>query len=391
MIGLLARRNLRRSLTRTLLLVAGVTIAGALLFDMSMLAGGLETSLGEILGQLGYEIRVVPRGTLPLGSEEVIPHATQTARAIAAQPGVAWVAPVLATNLYATIAGRRMAAVAVGMTEELTGIVRLRQGRSEFHGLIINPAMATALHVGPGEMISLSPRISPQTSAAVGTVQRRIEAIGEFVFDLSSQGTIALPLDDLQHLLGLPTGEASFLVVKLRPGVDPEVAAQRIGEAFPEIDALSIPELLRRAGSQLTYFNQFALVLSVVSLLVTLLLIGAVLTLQVGERLGEFAILRAVGLSRVRLVLLLLLEGAILAIVCLPLALVLGAAASRPLDAILRAAPGVPQELHFFVSSPTAVVRTVVLLLVTATLGAGYPAWVAGRLNVAATLHGEIQ
>lgn len=372
-------------------MVAGVTIAGALLFDMSMLAGGLETSLADVLGQLGYEIRVVLRGTLPLATDALLPRATQVAKTIAAQPGVAWAVPVLGTNVYVEVAGRRMAAFALGVSPELHGIVKLREGRADFQGLIINPAMAHMLHLTPGDTVHLAPRISPQTGTSARMAQRRVQAIGDFVFDLSSQRTLALPLADLQTLLGLQAGEASFLVVKLQPGADPEDVARRIGATFPELDAFSISSLLRRAQAQLTYFNQFAIILSAVSLLVTLLLIGAVLTLALGERLGELATLRALGLPRVRLVLLVLLEGAVVAGLSVPLALLLGAAASRPLDAILRAAPGVPVDLRFFVLSPQAAIRTLVLLVGTATIGAAYPAWVAGHLNVAMTLHREVQ
>ncbi len=391
MVWLLARRNLRRSLGRTALLVAGVTVAGALLFDMSMLAGGLEASLGEVLGQLGYEIRVVPRGTLPFSTDALMPRAAETARAIAARPAVAWAVPVLGTNVYVQSGGRRLTAFVLGMSPELAGLVRLRDVPTDGQGVIMNPTMARALNLVPGDTVQVAARVSPQPGTAQGSSQYRIQAVGEFTFDLGAQRTLAFPLPELQRLLGLGGGEASFLVVKLRPGADPEEAVREMSAAFPTLDVLSIAGLLRRARSQLTYFNQFAIILSAVSLLVTVLLIGAVLTLAVGERLGELATLRALGLCRARLVLLLLLEGGILTAVSLPLALLLGAAASRPLDAILRAAPGVPSELRFFVLSAEAVIRTCVLLVVTGTVGAAYPAWIAGRLNVATTLHGEVQ
>jgi len=389
-IWLLVRRNLQRALTRSVLLVAGVSIAGALLFDMSMLAGGLESSLAEILGQLGYELRVVLRGTLPFATDALLPRATHVAKTIAAQPQVAWAVPLLGTNLYVETAGMRLAAFAVGISPEVRGIVRIHTGELRSPGVIINAALARSLRVGPGDPIRIVPRISPQTGAGPGTV-RRIQAIGDFVFDLSSQRTLALPLADLQTIVGLHGGEASFIVVKLTPGADPDDVARRIGAAFPDLEAFSIATLLRRAQAQLTYFNQFAIILSAVSLLVAVLLIGAVLTLAIGERLGELATLRAVGLRRARLVVLVLLEGAVLAGTSVPFALLIGAATRGPLDAILRAAPGVPANLRFFVLSPYAVIRTVLLLVGTATVGAAYPAWIAGRLNISATLHREVQ
>ena len=394
MVWFLARRNLRRSISRTVLLVAGVTMSGALLFDMSMLGGGLEQSFGAVLGRLGYEIRVVLRGTLPLSTESLMPDAAQTARRIEGHTGVAVARPVLGTNLYVAGPGGRAAAVALGLTPEVAGIVKVIETGGitrATSGVILNRELAQQLRVGPGDTVRLATRIDPQTGRPTATDTVPVVGIGEFVFDLKAQRTLALPLNRLQVLMGISDEQASFVVVKVRPGTDPETVVRWIEDSFPTLDAFSIQGLLGQVRAQLTYFNHFAAILTGVSLLVSLLLIGAVLTLAVGERLGELAALRAVGLSRLRLVLLVLLEGAVLALASTPLALLLGAATSRPLDAILRGTPGIPQDLHFFVFTPDAVLRTVVLLLTVGTLGAGYPAWVCGRLNIAATLHREVQ
>jgi putative ABC transport system permease protein len=387
----LARRNLRRSVSRTALLIAGVTVAGALLFDMSMLGGGLEQSFGTVLGRLGYEIRVVLRGTLPLATEALMTGARQAARQIERHPGVALASPVLGTNLYVEGARGHVTAFAYGLEPEIRRVVKVIAGQATAGGMIINPELGSRVGVGAGETVRLSTRIDPLTGGPANAQQARVEGIGEFVFDLKAQRTLALPLDRLQALLGITSEHASFLVVKVRPGADSEDVARWIEAALPDLDAFSIESLLQQAREQLTYFNHFAAILTGVSLLVALLLIGAVLTLAVGERLGELATLRALGLSRGRMILLILLEGAVLAAVSAPLALLLGAAASRPLDEILRATPGIPQDLHFFVFTPGAALRTVGLLLATGTLGAVYPAWVAGRVNVAATLHREVQ
>jgi ABC-type antimicrobial peptide transport system permease subunit len=184
---------------------------------------------------------------------------------------------------------------------------------------------------------------------------------------------------------------ASFLVVKTEPGVDAESIVRWITTEWLTLDAFSIAGLLEQVHRQLRYFEHFSTILTGISLLVAFLLIGTVLTLSVGERLGELAALRAVGLTRSRAVLLVLLEGVVISAVSAPLALAVGAVISHPLDAILRATPGIPQDLHFFVAGPAPVIRTVLLLTLTGTLGAAHPAWIAGRLNIAATLHQEVQ
>ena len=74
MIGFLATRGLFRHTARTFLGVLGVGVAGALLFDMQMLSRGLQASLHRILRQIGYEVRVTPRGTLPFETDATFPE-----------------------------------------------------------------------------------------------------------------------------------------------------------------------------------------------------------------------------------------------------------------------------------------------------------------------------
>lgn len=390
MVPFLALRNLRRATSRTLLLIAGVTVAGALLFDMSMLSGGLESSFADALGALGYEIRITPKGTIPLASEALIPHAADVAAAVSADPDVAWAAPLLGTNVYVRVGGRWRTAFAMATERTVANLVDLPGGLPA-DGAVINPEMARTFALRPGTDLVLANRLTPQTGEPERTATVPVRAVASFVFDLSAQRTIALPPPDLRALMGRPETDASFIIVKLRPGADASAVAARIGPRFPDLDTLSIATLVHRVSAQLTYFNHFAIILGGISVLVSLLLVGAVLTLAVGERLGELASLRAIGIPRHRIVVLVLAEGVVVAVICVPLALAVGAALSEPLDAILRSAPGLPQDLHFFVWTPTAALRTALLLLLVGTIGACYPAWIAGRLNIAATLHREVQ
>jgi ABC-type lipoprotein release transport system permease subunit len=84
------------------------------------------------------------------------------------------------------------------------------------------------------------------------------------------------------------------------------------------------------------------------------------------------------------------MEGVALGAASLPATFALGLVIARYLDAILRQAPGLPVDLHFFVLTPGAAARTVALLLGTAALAGVYPGAIASKTPVAATLHAEV-
>lgn len=84
------------------------------------------------------------------------------------------------------------------------------------------------------------------------------------------------------------------------------------------------------------------------------------------------------------------MEGLLLSAGSVLGAFVLGLTLSGYLDTILRATPGIPEKLHFFTLTASALGRTIALLLVTGAAGGLYPAAIASRLPVALTLHAEV-
>jgi putative ABC transport system permease protein len=137
------------------------------------------------------------------------------------------------------------------------------------------------------------------------------------------------------------------------------------------------------------YFRQLAYILGSISLLVTVLLVGTLLTITVNERLGEIATLRAIGVSRARVVQQVLAEGLALTLIGGGLGVVLGIATARYLDGILTSFPGLPAAISFFVPERTSLTRAGVVLLLTGALAGLYPAWLAARAPIAATLRAE--
>ncbi len=379
-----------RHRARTFLTVLGLAVSTALLYDMALLSRGLKASLEAVLADVGYELRVLPVGSLPFSSEAALSGGRRLAAALDSLPGVAHAAPLWATTVYlARDRGAPVAAVAHGLDPGGPTLYRLERGTAA--GLVVNARVADSLRVEVGDTLLVGPELDLAGGGLARAERRVVTGVARVRFDLAAQRTVVLPLAELQELCGRSADDpASFILGKLEPGAPAEPILRAFGERHPEADVYSVDELLAQVRGQLSYFQQFSRILGTVSLLVTFLLILTLLTLSVNERQGEFAILRALGLPARRVVALVLVEGLALTLLAIAPGLAIGGLASFGLDAILRSSPGLPPDLSFFVFTPAALVSTIALVLVTGTLAGAYPAFVASRTDVVRTLHQEV-
>lgn len=153
--------------------------------------------------------------------------------------------------------------------------------------------------------------------------------------------------------------------------------------------AISTAEAVRLADQRLSYFRQLALILGTVSFLVAFLLVTTLATVSVSERAGEIAVLRAIGISRVRIIQQVAIEGLWLAVAGGLGGLVLGLATARWLNGILSAFPGLPAAIDFFLFQPRAAWTALGLLVVCGALAGIYPAARAASLPIAGAMREE--
>ncbi len=163
----------------------------------------------------------------------------------------------------------------------------------------------------------------------------------------------------------------------------------RLRARLPQVEVNTVTDLVARFRERLVYFRQLSYILGTMSLIVTVLLIGTLLTITVNERLGEIATLRAIGVSRTTVVRQVLAEGTALTVVGAVLGILLGLVTARYLDAILSSFPGLPAAFSFFVPRADTLTFAALVLLVTGSLAGLYPAWLASRAPIAATLRAE--
>jgi len=371
----------------------GIAVSAALLLDMVMLSGGIEKSFAELLTARGYQIRLSPKGTLPFDTEATLGDVRTTIGRLRAIPAVAEAGAVLGTSVYGRRADSLVTLVGYGIQPDAQGLYRLESGsdiaQHDTLAVLLSRPAAELLHAGLGDTLTLLGRLDPQTVA--GTISRDVVVRGfvSWVYDYRGQPSVGTTLPVMQRLAGGAGDRASLILVKARNDADAPALTARLRQDFPGLEVYSVADLVRFFKQRLVYFRQLSYILGTMSLIVSVLLISTLLTITVNERLGEIATLRAIGIARATVIRQVLIEGALLTIFGGVLGMMLGVITARYLDSILTSFPGLPAAFSFFVPRPESIVTAAMVVLVTGGLAGLYPAWLAARAPIAATLRSD--
>ncbi|HEX6537272.1 MAG TPA: FtsX-like permease family protein [Gemmatimonadaceae bacterium] len=404
----LVRAALFRHRARTLLAVLGVAVAAAMLLDMVMLSSGLRESFRQLLLSRGFQLRLAPRGTLPFDTEATIPGAGAIVAILRSLPDVTTVSPVLGAQLHvprvdgaegespsgagAGAGAGAVTAFALGIDPAAQGDYELLDGRDATapDAMVANDDFLRAAGAHVGDTLRAAAGYDPQLRAFTGERRLVIAGRARFLYLSAGQPAVALPLRTLQEMTGRARDDAvSLFMVRLRQGANVERARRAIQARVPRVDAISTATALARVDQRLSYFRQLGLILGAVSLIVGFLLVTTLVTVSVNERIGEIAVMRAIGVSRLHVVQQILLESAAISVGGALLGLGLGLATARYLNAILSAFPGLPAAIDFFLFQPRSAWTALALLAASGVAAGAYPAWRAASLPVAHTLREE--
>jgi putative ABC transport system permease protein len=395
--GALAWRTVTAERARAVLALIGVTVIGALLFDMLLLSRGLLVSFRELLDSTGYDVRVTATDSVMFRAP--IRHAAELARDIAGLPEVKDVA-ILRRELASLQVDDKhrdvtVLSVSPGAAERqawriVSGMGFSPEERLDDPPLIVSRRLAESLRLSPGSSVRL--RISPPgESTALPSVEMRVVGIAEFVFETGEDLPVAVSPEGLDRARATRgDDEADVVLVKARPESGSAAVVAAIRQRRPDVQAFSNEQIVGQLSvNGFAYFRQISYVLSTITLGFAFLLVATLLTVSVNQRLGQVAALRALGLPRRRIAATLLWETVWLVGVGGLLSVPVGWALASQLDRILRQMPGIPDRVHFFVFEPSAVLVHLALLAVTGAVAAVYPIWIATRLPIAATLRLE--
>lgn len=393
----LATAALRRNPARTVLAIFGIAVAAALLLDMVMLATGMSESFRSLMLSRGYQLRIAPKGTLPFDSEATIDGANAIVVALRASPTIVAVSPILGATL-ALPNGYMPSTFALGLETDVQGDYELQRGTdvAMADGAIIDGvASGTFLDrtkTRIGDTITVAAGLDAQLRTAARTRRVIIRGEGRFFYVPTETPVLALPLPSLRAVLGSAFTDRMSLAMAESRGKDSaavEGVRRWIEQTQPRITAISTETAIRQVEERLSYFRQLAFVLGAISLGIGFLLVSTLVTLSVNERRGEIAVMRAIGTQTRSVLLQVALEGALLSGAGIVAGLGLGLVSARWLNTILRDFPGLPAAFDFFVWSPGATWRALVMLLVSGALAGLIPAWRAASIPVARALRDE--
>jgi putative ABC transport system permease protein len=402
---MMAWATLRRHPARTTLAMLGIAVAAALLLDMVMLATGMSESFRSLLLTRGYQLRVSPKGTLPFDSEATIDGAGAIVRALRANPDVKAVSPTLGATL--TIDDSRIpSAFALGLERDVQGDYTLEAGTdvtptdsvadggtlAPLPRIVVSQTFLTRAGHVIGDTLTISSGLDAQLRTAARSSRVVIGGMGRFIYVPGETPVLALDLALLRQLLGPSFRDRmSLAMAESRRGDSASVEAVRawIAKTQPRVTAISTETAIRQVEERLSYFRQLAFVLGAISLGIGFLLVATLVTLSVNERRGEIAVLRAIGTQRFGVLHQVFLEGLLLTSAGIVGGLALGLVTAEWLNGILRDFPGLPSAFDFFVWSPDAGWRALVLLLTSGTLAGLLPAWRAASIPIARALREE--
>jgi putative ABC transport system permease protein len=387
-------RSLGRQPLRTGLSLAGVAVAAAMLLDMVMLSGGIDQSFTELLLARGFQMRITPKGTLPFDTEATMAGVGRIVATLRRRPDVEAAGAVLGTALYGQGPDSLVTLFGYGVEPEAQSLYQLTAGRDlapgDSVGILLSQPAADRLRAGLGDTVTLVGRLDPQVVTAAAGRRLIVRGLVRWLYDYRGQPSIGTILSVMQRLSRQPAEDrASVILVKARQDAAVPAIAAETRRRFPQVEVNSVADLVSRFRDRLVYFRQLSYILGSMSLIVAVLLIATLLTITVNERLGEIATLRAIGVSRGTVVAQVLAEGTALTVVGGALGILLGLVTARYLNDILASFPGLPAAFSFFVPRADTLALAAVVLLLTGSLAGLYPAWLAARSPIAATLRSE--
>lgn len=219
-----------------------------------------------------------------------------------------------------------------------------------------------------------------QVGRAIRVMGKEFHIVG--VVETGVAGRVFAPIQTLRHMLNGGQPWSSMFFVKLRDGVDPDAAVERLAAALGSEARVELKStygsLLRESFAQV---SQYLNATSAIALIVCFLFILLTMYTLVIERTREIGILKSLGVTRFGLVRLSVTEALLISVP--------GVAAGVTLAFVARGLLAVFKPLLTVELAGASLLAALAIGVIGGVLAALYPGYRAARLEPAAALSYE--
>lgn len=396
----MALRNLRRNLRRSLITGIAITFGLALLILSSGFGDGAHGAMiEEGASSLAGHVVVQGKGWQEKRENDiVVPNSIQVARRLQEiNPDATVVQRVFVQGLLTSPTGSVGVAMSAVQPEQESQINNLHEKiiRGEYlsdqkNGLVLGHTLAKTLGVDIGDKVVLMAQkkgeIESQLFRIQGVFKVGVDEIDGFY------GQILLP--SAQKLLGLGQ-EVTQISMHLKSHKQSQTATDQVRAAMSSdgLEILTWNEALPDLYMWIALDDAGLYVMILIIAIIVLLGIVNTVLMSVLERLREFGVMLALGMTPTRLATLVMLEAALLGLFAVAAGLGVGLLANWPLAVYglnfaemaggqAMEAGGVAMSMHMYADlSPTKVVLFCLLAYGMTLLAAIYPAVKAATLK----------
>ena len=382
----LAVKNLQRRRGRTLLTIAGVAIAIAILFSLLSFSAGYEHQLTKEMDGLGFHLLAVPKGcpyeatTLILHGGVIPKYLTNEDLARARTiDGIKVATPMLLQQV-----------VKDGTPHIVYGIepddmLRLKSawkvnGRfftvTESRVMVIGSELASRENLAPGSIIPFGP--DKESFTIVGVLEPTGTEDDNFHF---------LPLPEAQRVFD-KEGLITTIAVQVKDVKQIATVSKEL-ETVPDIQVVTMAQVTGTIMNLVGTARSLLLSVIVVAVIISAAGISNTLLMSVNERTREIGMMKAIGASGYHISMLLITETLILTILGGIIGIIGSLAGAGLIESFVRGIiPYAPSGA--FISFDPVLAGTCLLFSVALGLACGiWPAWKSARLSPMEAIRGE--
>jgi len=387
----IARKNLLRKKTRTLLTVCGIMLSSWVLVSLFGFNRGYKNALNRDIDNMGYQLMVMAKGCPYEAATMMLQGGTGLrymepgmAAAVAREPEVERITPILMQAYFDPNKGESGGiagyfGVEAASFPAMKPFFKFREGgwfKDENADEVVMGYEAAELEQRSVGDLTLVPEKNVQLKV-VGILERT---------GTQDDGTIFVPLKTMQRIAG--TDKITTIGIKLKPGVDSAKLEARLYQ-LDNVQVVSFTQVKETILKLISTARVMVLSIAAIALLIAMVGVVNTILMSVLERRQEIGILKTMGAMPSDIFLLVWTETLLLCASGAAGGIAFAFACARVTDMLARRLlPYAPRGGLVDIDGRLGLL-TLALIVVVGLFSGLYPAWRAGRVRPLDSIRGE--